>query len=1028
VTFSLPARRRSSVAALTLTLLAVPLASPAARAIDPPVFDALSWRLVGPFRAGWSTCALGVPERPDTYYFGAAGGGVWRSDDSGRTWRSLFDHQGSASIGALAVAPSNPEVIYAGTGQVEPRYDLASGDGVYRSDNGGATWRHVGLAETQHIGAIWVDPRAAGTVVVAAQGHFFAPNPERGIYRSEDGGASWTQALAVDASTGAVDLAADPALPDTLYAALWQVQRHPWQDYYMPATGPGSGIYKSTDGGRSWARVAGAGLPRQDLGRIGLAVADGTGARRVYALVDAGQQGGLYRSDDGGATWQWVNHDPGLGGYYFARLTVEPHQPETVYLTGQSIRRSTDGGKTLEFYRGAPGGDDFHFLWINPRDPARRVAASDQGTIVSVNGGASWSSWYNQPTGQFYHVETDDRFPYWIYSGQQDSGTAALASRSDYGELTFRDWHPAGGDERGYVVPESGDPRIAYTGGLGGRVSRYDERTGRAENVAPWPLSTYARPPYDAEWRYTWYWPLVRAPHAARTLYLGSQKVWKTEDGGDHWHSVSPDLTGQTLDPQDEKLCPRPIPFAKARDCGYGVVFSIAPSTVDAQLIWAGSDSGLVHLTRDGGATWKDVTPSGLPAWSKVSMLEASPSDPATAWAAVDRHRLDDRRPHVYVTHDFGATWTETVAGLPATAFVYAVREDPVDPRLIFAATHVGVFVSFDGATSWQSLQGNLPTTDVTDATIHGSDLVLATQGRGIWVLDDFAALRELAGAIAAAKPALFPPEPAYRLRPNENRDTPIPQEEPMAANPPAGAILDYYLPAASAQEVRLEILDANGTPVRAFSSRAAPEALDARQYFTALWLAREARPAAGAGLQRFLWDLRGPRPASLDYDFSIAATPFAGAAIVPQGPLVPPGRYQARLTVGGASSTRDFEVRADPRLPVVAADLASQSAFYREIAAALARVVSAHERLPAAPAATAGEKPKKAEAERRQRVSEARGELEKLSSAMTSILADLESADSAPTDAERSAVARLAARLDAAERSANALAAAARR
>ncbi len=980
----------SALLALALSCLA---AQPAAAAHVPEAaFGALHWRLVGPFRAGWSTCAEGVPGTPGTFYFGAADGGVWKTSDDGRTWTSLFDHQAVASVGALALAPSDPSVIYVGTGQVAPRWDLTSGDGVYRSDDGGATWSHLGLADSRHIGRILVDPQDPDTVLVAAQGHFFGPNEERGVFRSTDGGTTWTKVLYRDADTGAVDLARSPDHPDTVYAALWEVRRYPWQAYFTPADGPGSGIYRSSDGGATWAPVGGAGLPAGPLGRIGLAVAPGTAGRRVYAVVAARNDGGLYRSDDGGATWSRTNGED-VADWYFARLTTDPKDPDTIWVLGRSLLRSTDGGATLSIFRGSPGGDDYHFLWIDPKAPHRMILATDQGTTVSVDGGATWSSWYNQPTGQFYHLATDDRFPYWIYSGQQDSGTAAAASRSDYGQLSFRDWHPVGGDERDYDLPFPGDPGVVYGSGLGGRLSRWDAATGQVQNVSPWPVSTYGARPTTVRYRYTWITPIALSPLPPHALYQGAQVLFRSTDGGKSWKVASPDLTGAVPERAHTVKAPEcagDVPIERATACGYGVIMTIAPSPVEEGVIWVGTDNGRIQLTRDDGAHWQNVTPPAIGDWSRISQIDASPTDPATAYAAVDRHRLDDPAPYAYRTHDFGATWQPVTSGLPAAGWVSVIRQDPAAPDLLYAGTSRGVFVSFDDGDRWQPLQLDLPTSGVNDLTVHDRDLVAATEGRALWVLDDVTPLRYLARhpeatAQGAADPYLVPPAPAVRLRVNNNKDTPLPAEEPTTPNPPAGAVLDYYLPTPVSDPVTLDILDAEGRVIRTFRSDEVPERPAAEQYFTDDWLEPLAALPATPGHDRFVWDLRYPRPPAIRYDYSIAAVPDVGSPALPQGAFVLPGRYQVRLTVGETTLTQPLEVRLDPRLDTSGADLEALLDLQRRIGGALGRVRAAYEAT-GKDATTAGAQAR-------------RSELRTISGVLATLETDLESADRAPTE-----------------------------
>src|SRR5215469_9020963 len=878
---------RVSFSVFSLLLAVFGWASPAFSDDAPlaPLYGQMQWREVGPFRGGWSTMVEGVPSEPNVFYFAAADGGVWKTVDAGLSWKPLFQNAPSISVGAIAIAPSNPKILYIGTGQPETRYDIVDGAGVYRSDDAGETWKSVGLMDTRHIGRIWVDPRNPDVVLVAALGHIFGSNEDRGLFRSEDGGKHWSKVLYVDANTGAVDIAADPAQPDVLFASTWQARNYPFLAYYIPDRGPGSGIWKSVDGGKTWTRLVN-GIPAGALGRIGLAVAPGTNDQRVYALIEAADddQTALYRSDDGGGSWK-SEGSPDLVSSYFDRMAVDPKNPDELYVVNRSVAHSTDGGKTFSWFKGAPGGDDYHFIWINPLDDTHMAVASDQGTSISVDGGQTWSEWYNQPTGQFYHVAADDRFPYHIYSGQQDSGTVETESSSDYGEITFRDWNPVGGDERSYVIPDNVDPDIVYVGGLGGHVSRYDKRTGQVQDVSAWPVSSYARRPTTVKYRYNWFYPLVADPHKAHTLYLGSQYVWKTTDSGEHWKTISPDLTGKRDDAQG---CDAAVPDLKtARDCGYGTVFSIAPSPRKAAVIWAGTDDGLVQLSRDGGGHWQDVSPKGMPLWGRVNQVEASPSDPATAYVAVDTHRQDIFGPYIYRTHDYGRTWDAVTTGIPADQYVYVVRQDPKNSQLLYAGTNAGVYVSFDDGGRWQPLQLNLPNARVRDLLVHGDDLIAATQGRAIWVLDDVTPLRQAATAVLDTRAHLFAPAEAVRVRRDENHDTPLPPEVPAGQNAPEGAILDYWIGSGVQRPVTLAIYDSAGKLVRQFASDAKPEQLKTEQYFADRWLSPPEQLPGGAGAHRFVWNLRYPRPLSVGYDYSIAAVYGRGGEVLPDGPLV---------------------------------------------------------------------------------------------------------------------------------------------
>lgn len=945
-------------------------------AVSPEAFQDLRWRLIGPLRAGWSTCAEGIPDELDTYYFGAADGGVWKTSDAGLTWNSIADHAPFSSVGAMAIAPGSPRVIYVGSGQVDTRYDIMEGSGMYKTSDEGKTWQSLGLADTLHIGRIWIDSRNSNVLVVAALGPVYGPSENRGVYRSEDAGRTWQKVLFVNDKAGAVDLAGDPANPDILYAATWQVQLSPWLSYFAPEVGPGSGIWKSTDAGKTWAQTSRKGLPDEPLSRIGLAVASGSSGKRVYASISVPDKSGLYRSDDGGESWFYVNNDASLASTYFGRLTADPHNPGTVFAPGVSLKRSTDGGRTFTSIKGAPGGDDYHFFWINPGHPDHCVVASDQGTAVTVNAGGTWSPWYNQATGQFYHLSADHRFPYWIYSAQQDSGTASVASRSDYGQLTFRDWHPVGGDERDFVIPDPEDPNIVFSSGLGGRLSRWDARTGRVTNVSPWPISTYGQRPTTIKYRYNWITPIAisaRSPHA---LYFGAQILFRSTDRGQTWQAISSDLSGKAFKPND---CEGDVSLSQANACGYGVINSIAPSPIKDGLIWVGTDNGRVMITHNEGKDWDNVTPHAMQDWSKVATVEASPADPATAYIAVERHRLADRRPYIFRTHDSGKTWTAITQGLPDSAWVNVVRQDPTRKNLLFAGTRIGAFVSFDDGDHWQPLQLNLPPTAINDLLIHNNDLIAATQGRSIWSIDNISALRYA----DSQAPMLAPPLPAIRISNNENRDTPLPPEMPTTPNPPVGALIDYFLQDTPAQPVKLEILDGKGSIVRTFSSDDKPERPEAERQFTEIWVQPLRALSARSGHNRFVWNLRLPRPKATEYDYSIAATKEEDTPLLPQGIQVLPGKYTIRLTASGKIMEQPLEVKQDPRSNVKPEELAAQLALYEKASAALAKIAEKYEPIK--------KKDVKSLTMEDKRIFDA-------GKALNSLLTDLEAADGPPT------------------------------
>src|SRR6266566_198720 len=887
-------------------------------AVPDNYYSAMQWRCIGPHRGGRVLAVSGVRADPFTFYFGAVGGGVWKTIDAGRTWSPIFDSQPIASIGALAVSTSDPNIIYVGTGEADMRSDISYGGGVYKSTDAGRSWSFLGLGDTRQIGRLLIDPKNPDIVLVAALGHGFGPNSERGIYRTTDGGKSWTRVLYKDENTGAIDLAYDPDNSRTVYASLWNVRR-PAYSTYAPITGPGGGLYKSRDGGATWNEIAGHGLPTGTLGRIGIAVVAGQHGKRVYVLIDAGRSRGLYRSDNGGDDWSLVSSEPRIvsRGWYFGEVRSDPQNADVVYVSNVSLYRSIDGGKTFKAIRGAPGGDDYHSLWIDPDDSRRMIAGVDQGTIVTENGGKTWSSWYNQPTAQFYHVAVDNQFPYWVYGAQQDSGTAAVVSRSDYGQITYRDWHPIGAGESGYILPDPVNPQIVYGGSTGGELYRFDTKTGQVQDVSPTPVDIGVK----VRHRYPWTAPIAFSSQPPQALYQASQFLMKTVDGGKSWKIISPDLT---LRPGEKE------------EGAKGVIYTITPSPVTPHTIWIGTDNGLVQLTRNDGLTWNEVSPQGLPPWSMISLIDASAHDAATAYAAIDRHQMDDITRHIYRTHDFGKTWTNITNGIPAGAYVHAVREDPLRKGLLFAGTETGVYVSFNDGEQWQPLQLNLPVTPIRDLVVHGNDLVVATHGRSFWILDDLSPLRETSSETAAARVHLFRPVTAIRIRKNVAHDTPLPPETPAGKNPPAGAIIDYSLQSVPSSEVTLEIVDSAGKVVRRYSTSDQSRKVDEMQSFPTYWFNPPAPLSKKVGLNRFVWDLRYERPLALRYGYSIAAVYGEDAIMLPEGPLVQPGMYQVKLTVDGRSYTAPLEIKMDPRVKVSSLALGQQLALEMKVIEAM--------------------------------------------------------------------------------------------
>jgi len=901
----------------------VVLTTVAAQPIPTELYSGLKWRLIGPFRGGRVVAVAGFPGSSTTFYFGSVGGGIWQTTDAGMVWKPIFDGQRIASIGALAVAPSDPKVIYAGTGESDIRSNLSSGDGVYKSTDGGQTWTNIGLHDSRQISKIVVDPQNANVVYVAAFGHAYAPNRERGVYKSADGGASWTKVLDQGPDIGVSDLAIATEDSKLLFATTWRSHRPPWSTY-APLDGPGSGLFRSQDSGQSWSRLTGNGLPEGDWGRTAVAVSPN--GKRVYALISASKKPGLYRSDDGGNTWTLQNEDRRLTSraWYFGNITVDPNNTDVIYMPNVALYRSEDGGKTISIVRGAPGGDDYHQIWIDPKDSSRMILGTDQGATISLDYGQTWSTWYNQPTGQFYHVITDDQFPYTVFGTQQDSGSAAVRSRGDAGQITPRDWFPASGSESGYIAPDPKDPNVLYASGTYGDVTRFDVRTSFSQDITPWPVSTFGSDINARKYRDPWTPVLLMSPFDKKTLYLGTQYVMKTLDGGLHWETISPDLTGATAHPGDKKP-EGPATVENAKERGYGVVYTIAPSSLNGSLIWAGSDTGLVHITRDGGKTWKDATPSGLGDWSKISLIEASHFDPAEAYATVDRHRLDDQKPYLYRTRDYGASWQLITDGIGASSFLRAVHEDPQTRGLLFAGTELGVYVSFDDGDHWQSLQLNLPTVSIHDLDIHGDDLLVATHGRAFWILDNITPLRQAHDAVKAGGAYLYRPATAVRVDNDDFVSTPLPPEEPTANNPPNGAVVDYYLDAAAAH-IKLEIFDSGQTLVQSFSSDD-PKVQHPPRPIAERWFPKPEILETTPGTHRFVWNLAWGNPSPKP-----AAQPAGDEYRSPRGPRAVPGAYQVRLTIDGKTLTQPLKIVMDPRSPATARDLEQQLQLGRQI------------------------------------------------------------------------------------------------
>ncbi|HVO82227.1 MAG TPA: hypothetical protein VMT28_15940 [Terriglobales bacterium] len=885
------------------------------------VFKGMKYRVVGPFRGGRSLTASGIAGDPTTYYFGATGGGVWKSTDGAMTWASVFDKEPVSAIGSLEVAPSNSNIVYVGTGEACIRGNISHGDGIYKTLDGGKTWKNVGLHDSRAIGKVIVDPQDADRVFVAALGHPFGPNTERGIFRTLDGGKTWEKVLYKDENTGGIDVALDPRNSSVLYASLWEARRTAWG---MSSGGPGSGLYRSNDGGTTWKELTGHGLPKPPYGRIGLAVA--ANSDRVYALIQA-EEGGIYRSDDDGQTWQLVNGDHALWqrSFYYMHIVADPQDADTVYVLNVDFYRSTDGARTFNKVK-VPHGDN-HGLWIDPKNPRRMIASNDGGVTVTVDGGKTWTRQDNQPTAQFYHVITDTRTPYYLYGSQQDNSSVAIASRSDNGSIGRADWYAVGGGEAGYIAPYPPDPNIVYAGEYEGTLTRFDKRTGQVKNIGVQPELSDGGGSASLEHRFQWTAPILISPHDPNTLYHAGERLFKTTDGGMHWEAISPDLTRN--DKSKQVVSGGPVTKDDSGTEYYDTIFALAESPVVKDLIWAGTDDGLVHITRDGGKNWTNVSPKDMPEWSRISQIDASTFDAGTAYVAVDRHQWDDLHPYAYKTNDYGKTWTKIVKGIPDNTFVRAVREDPKRRGLLYAGTETGVYVSFNDGADWRPLQLNLPTTPVHDLVVKDDDLVLATHGRSFWILDDLSPVRQYNEEVAKQDIHLYTPATAYRFH--------NPEEEPkpvlVGQNPPPGAVIYYALKEVPKGELTIEILDAAGKVIRKFSSTKT-EVLDEPPDPDDKKPEKEIKPEAG--LNRFVWDLR-----------------YEGATRVPDyhlweynngrlGPLAVPGKYQVRLTVDGKSQTAPLELKLDPRLNVAQADLQKQFDLRLQLRDQLSRVYDA--------------------------------------------------------------------------------------
>ena len=895
-----------------VTGLLLAFLQPLAQNFDSKYFNAMQWRCIGPHRGGRTVGAVGVPSQPNVFYIGVNNGGVWKTNDYGRTWKPIFDDQPTGSVGDIVVSPSNPNVIYVGSGEGLQRPDLSVGDGIYKSTDGGKTWINTGLKEAQQIGGLAIDPKNENRVFAAALGHPYGPNEERGVYRTVDGGKTWERVLYKDENTGAIQVTIDPNNSNIIYADMWAGRQGPWENGAW--NGKESGLFKSMDGGTTWKKLT-TGLPttEQGLGRIGFCIAP-SNSNRLYATVDAGKYGGIYRSDDAGESWVNINADERLWGRGsdFAEVKADPKNADIVYTADVVTWKSIDGGKTWSAFRGAPGGDDYHRIWINPDNSNIILIAGDQGAIITVNGGETYSSWYNQPTAQFYHVSADNDFPYNVYSGQQESGSVGIASRGNDGQISYREWHPVAAEEYGYVVADPLNPNIVY----GGKISRYDKRNGQSQNISPEAVRS-------GKYRFLRTAPVLFNPIDKKTLYYAGNVLFKTMDGGKKWSIISPDLSRESWDiPESVGIYTKEDPdkYREKKMPRRGVIYTVAPSYVNINTIWCGTDDGFIHVTRDGGKTWKNVTPPQVTSWSKVSLMDASHTDVNTAYAAVNRIRCNDMKPHIYKTTNGGKTWTEIVNGLPNDP-INVVKEDPVRKGLLFAGSERAVYVSFDDGANWQSLRLNMPATSIRDLVIKDDDLVIGTHGRSFWILDDITALRQLNNQLVGQPAVLYKPQTAVRVKWCMYPDTPVPQEEPAGQNPPDGAIINYYL-GSNVSSVQLEILDSKGKMIRRYTSDDTLYTIP-KNNVPPYWIRPQQILSTAAGSHRFAWDMHY-QPLNLPATYPISAT-YMNTAPDPTSPWVLPGTYKAWLTVDGKIYQQTITVKMDPRVKTSSKDLALQ-------------------------------------------------------------------------------------------------------